>query len=50
MAAKSGENGNFIPLNRILLHYPVCQKFAQNHSIAYGFQDIHTFSLSAKIL
>ena len=25
------------------------QKFAQNHSISYGFRDIHTFSFSAKI-
>ena len=25
------------------------QKFARNHSISYGFRDIHTFSFSAKI-
>ena len=25
------------------------QKFARNRSISYGFQDIHTFSFSAKI-
>ena len=28
MAAKSGENSNFSPLHRILLYYPVGQKFA----------------------
>ena len=26
----------------ILLYYPAGQKFARNHSIAYGFRDIHT--------
>ena len=25
------------------------QKFARNHSISYGFRDIHTFSFSTKI-
>ena len=25
------------------------QKFVPNHSILYGFKDIHTFSFSAKI-
>ena len=49
MAAKSDENRNFSPLHRTLLYYPVGQKFAQNHSISYGFQDIHTFSFTAKI-
>ena len=49
MAAKSGENYNFFPLNRILLYYPVGQKFARNRSLSYGFRDIHTFSFSAKI-
>ena len=39
----------FFPLNRILLYYPVGQKFARNRSISYGFRDIHTFSFSAKI-
>ena len=49
MAVKSGENWNFPPLYRILLYYPVGQKFVRNHSISYGFRDIHTFSLFAKI-
>ena len=49
MAAKSGENPNFTPLHRILSYYPGGQKFAQNRSISYGFQDIHTFSFSSKI-
>ena len=49
MAIKSSENWNFSPLHRILFYYPVGQKFAQNRSISYGFRDIHTFSLSAKI-
>ena len=31
------------------MYYPVGQKFAQNRSISYGFQDIHTFLFSAKI-
>ena len=31
------------------MYYPVGQKFAQNRTISYGFQDIHTFSFSAKI-
>ena len=31
------------------MYYPVGQKFARNHSIWYGFPDIHTFSFSAKI-
>ena len=48
MAAKCGENWNFSPLHRIL-SYPVGQKFTQNRSISYSFQDIHTFSFSAKI-
>ena len=53
MAAKSGENWNFSPLYRILLYYPVGQKFARNHSISYGFRDIHTsllhFPLKSKM-
>ena len=49
MAAKSGENPNFTPLYRTLLYYPVVQKFAQNHSISYGFRDINTFSFTTKI-
>ena len=49
MAAKSGENRNFSPLHRMLLYYPVGQKFARNRSISYGFRDIHTFLFSAKI-
>ena len=49
MAVKSGENWNFSPLHRILLYYPVGQKFARNRSISYGFRDIHTFSFSDKI-
>ena len=48
MATKSDENCNS-PLHRILLYYPVGQKFARNRSISYGFRDIHTFSFSAKI-
>ena len=31
MAAKSGENWNLSPLHRILLYYPVGQKFAWKH-------------------
>ena len=49
MAAKSGENRNFSPLKRILLYYPVGQKFAQNHSISYDFRDILNILFSAKI-
>ena len=49
MATKSGENPNFTPLHRTLLYYPAGQKFTQDHSISYSFQDIHTFSFSAKI-
>ena len=33
----------------ILLYYPAGQKFAGNRSISYGFQNMHTFSFSAKI-
>ena len=47
MATKSVEN--FSPSHRILLYYPVAQKFAQNCSISYGFWDFNTFSFSAKI-
>ena len=36
-------------MHKTLLYYPVGQKFAQNGSISYGFQDIHTFSFSTKI-
>ena len=43
MAAKSGENWNFSLLHRILLYYPVGQKFARNRSIYYGFRDICDF-------
>ena len=49
MAAESGENLNFPPLHRTLLYHPAGQKFAQNRSICYGFQDIETFPFSAKI-
>ena len=49
MAAKSGKNPNFTSLNRTPLYYPVGQKFARNHSISYGFRDIHTFSFTTKI-
>ena len=49
MATKRGENRNVTPFHRTLLCYPVGQKFTQNRSISYGFQDIHTFSFSAKI-
>ena len=45
----AAKNQNFTPLYRTLLYYPVGQKFARNRSISYGFQDIHTFSFSAKI-
>ena len=37
------------PLHRRLLYHPAGQKFARNRSISYGFQDIDTFSISAKI-
>ena len=40
MAAKSGENWNFLILYRILFYYPVSQKFCPNRSISYGFWDI----------
>ena len=33
----------FSLLHRILLYYPVGQKFTRNRSISYGFRDIHTF-------
>ena len=49
MAAKSGENRNFSPRHRILLYYPVGQKFARNRSISYQFEDIFNVSFSAKI-
>ena len=39
----------FSPTHRILLYYPEIQKFTLNRSISCGFQDIHTFSFSAKI-
>ena len=39
----------FSPSHRILLYYPVGQKFARNRFISYDFRDIHTFSFSAKI-
>ena len=31
------------------MYYPAGQKFTQNRSISYSFQDIKTFSFSAKI-
>ena len=49
MAAKSGENCNFSPFYRTLLYFAEGQKFARNRCISYGFRDIDTFSLSAKI-
>ena len=49
MAAKSGENRNFLPLHRTLLYYLASQNFARNRTICYGFRDIHTFSFTAKI-
>ena len=49
MAAKSGENWNFLILYRILFYYPVSQKFCPNRSISYGFWDIKIFSFFAKI-
>ena len=49
MAAKSGEYWYFSPLHRILLLYPVGNKFAQNRSMSYGFRDIYNFLFSAKI-
>ena len=45
MDAKSGKNFKF---NRICLYYPVGQKFAQNHFISYGFQDIFNDLFSDK--
>ena len=50
MATKSGENSNFTPLHRTLLHYHAGQKFARNRSISYGFRDIHTFFIFRKNL
>ena len=49
MAAKSGENRNFLILYRILFYYPVSQKFCPNRFISYGFRDIKIFSFFAKI-
>ena len=40
---------SFSPRHRILLYYPTGQKFAQNCSISYRFQDIFNVLLSAKI-
>ena len=40
MTAKSGKNLNFSPRHRILLYYPVGQKFASNRSTSYHFQAI----------
>ena len=48
MDAKSGKNLNFSPRHRIRLYYPVGQKFAQNHFISYGFQDIFNDLFSNK--
>ena len=50
MAAKSGENGNFSPLHRILLYYPMGQKFARNHSsltVCEIFVIFHIFTKSS---
>ena len=49
MAAKSGENWNFLILYRILFYYPVSQKFCPNRSISYGLWDIKIFSFFAKM-
>ena len=49
MAAKSGENWNFSLRRRILLNYPVGQKFAQNRSISYRLRDIFNVLFSAEI-
>ena len=49
MATKSGKNGNFSVFNSTLLYYPWGQKFIRNRSVSYGFRDIHTFLISAKI-
>ena len=40
---------NFSPRHRILLYYPVGQKFARNSSISYLFEDIFNVLFSAKI-
>ena len=39
----------FFPRHRILLYYPVGQKFALNRSISYHFEDIFNVLFSAKI-
>ena len=49
MAAKSDNNFNFSPRHRILLYYPMGQKFARNRSISYYSLDIFNVLLSAKI-
>ena len=49
MAAKSGENWHFSPLYKILLYYPVGQKFTRNRSISYRSRDIFNVLFSAKI-
>ena len=49
MAAKSGKTEIFPHRHRILLYYPAGQKFAQNRSISYHFEDIFNVSFSAKI-
>ena len=49
MATKIGENRNVSPLHKILLYYPVGQKFTRNFSISYGFRDICDFLLKVAI-
>ena len=40
---------HFSPWHRILLYYPVGQKFTRNRSISYGLRDICDFSLKVAI-
>ena len=49
MAAKSGENWNFPPRDKILLYYHEGQKFARNCSISCHFRDIFNVLFSTKI-
>ena len=49
MAAKNGENFNFSTLHSTLLYYPAGQKFAQNWSISYHFEDIFNVLFCNKI-
>ena len=43
MATKSGKNWNFSPLQKMLLYYPMGQKFTRNHSIFYNSEIFTNF-------